>query len=60
MLKKTSHATQKKGFSHHGKEILHGYAELLTNKKARILQPRNRNSVASSITASFHFTKGLL
>jgi hypothetical protein len=44
--------------SHHGKEILHGYVELCTNKKERILKPRNRKSFASRKDASFHLTEG--
>jgi hypothetical protein len=47
-------------FSHHGKEILHGYIELWTNKNERILQPRNQNAFASHTGASVYFTKGLL
>jgi hypothetical protein len=45
---------------HDGKEILHGYVELCTNKKERILQPRNRNAFASRKGASFNLSEGSL
>ena len=47
-------------FSDHGKEILHGYVELCTNKKERNLKPRNRNAFASHKDSSFHLTEGSL
>ena len=50
----------KRGFSHHGKEILHGYIELCTTKKERILKPRNQNTFASCKDACFHLTEGSL
>jgi hypothetical protein len=36
----------KKSFSNHGKESLHGYIELCTNKNERILEPRNQITFA--------------
>jgi hypothetical protein len=54
----TCYAQQK--FSHHGKEILHGYVELCTMKKEGVLKPRNRNAFALCKDASFHLTEGLL
>ena len=57
-LKETLHAMHKKCFSHHGKEILHGYVEICTKKKQRNLQPRNRNALASRKDASFRLTEG--
>ena len=44
--------------SHHGKERLHGYVELCTNKKEIILQPRYRLSFTSRTAASFHLIEG--
>jgi alpha-D-ribose 1-methylphosphonate 5-triphosphate diphosphatase PhnM len=46
--------------SDHGKESLDGYIELCTNKKERILQPRNQNAFPSCNAISFHSTEGLL
>ena len=58
MLKKTLQTIQKKRFSYHGKEILHGYVELCTMKKKDYYHQENRNAFASPNDASFHFIEG--
>ena len=41
-------------------EILQSYLDLCTNKKGRVLQPKNWYAIGLHKDASFHFTEGSL
>jgi hypothetical protein len=61
-MRTLTHYTQD-NFTHkvreNGREILHGYVELCTNKKERRLKPRNRNPFALREGATFHLSESL-